>query len=520
MGNIPYISDNDNGEKTLYVDGKPYIILGGELHNSSASSLEYMEEEVWPYLKDIPLDTVLLPVYWENIEPVEDQFDFTLLDGLVKQARREGVKLILLWFGLWKNGQSSYVPGWVKEDYQRFFRSCYKIGHPSETISPFCQEAVAADARAFSRLMEHLREVDGDENTVIMVQVENEIGFLGAERDFSPAAEEAFRKEVPEVIESIYNCTGSWKDALGEDAAEIFMTYYYALAVEEIAAEGKANYPLPMYVNAWLEQFPERPGSYPSGGPIAKTIHLWQEVTSSIDIFAPDIYLSDFTSVCDKYTRHGNPLFIPEARRDPVTASNVFYAFAHYNTICFAPFGIEDFMQEQYLELDQELNEELNIDMEAFSCQGTGPYLIRSYEILRNIKDLILKYRGSKKLKGFIRRNNHEKGCILSLTNFDLQLTYQDQKARKTGTAGMVIEESADSFWVIGCNVGIKVLPKKSSNEYISIVKLEEGEFEDSIWKPGRVLNGDDRYFIRLGDMADVRKIKVCKHKKINESQV
>ena len=170
-------------------------------------------------------------------------------------------------------------------------------------------------------------------------------------------------------------------------------------------------------------------------------------------------------------------------------------------------------MQEKYLELDQELNEELNIDMEAFSCQGTGPYLVRSYGILRNIKDLILKYRGSKQLKGFIRRNNHEKGCILSLTNCDLQLAYQDRDPGKTGAAGMVIEESADSFWVIGCNVEVKVLPKKSSNQYLTIVNLEEGEFKDSIWQAGRILNGDERYFIRFGDMPDVIKIKISIHK-------
>ncbi|MFP4662773.1 MAG: beta-galactosidase, partial [Halanaerobiales bacterium] len=196
----PQLSKNERGDITLYVQGKPYFVLGGELHNSSSSSLDYMDKKVWPNLRNLPLNTVLLPVYWEKIEKEEGQYDFTLVDGIIKQARRENIKLILLWFALWKNGESTYVPGWVKEDYQRFFRSCYKKDYPSETISPFCKEAIAADAKAFSVFMKHLREIDGEENTVIMVQVENEIGFLGAERDFSSAAELEYQKEVPDEL--------------------------------------------------------------------------------------------------------------------------------------------------------------------------------------------------------------------------------------------------------------------------------------------------------------------------------
>jgi len=510
---LPYIALDEKGISTLYVEGKPYMALAGELHNSSSSSLEFMEEKVWPRLKNMHLDTVLLPVYWENIEPKEGKFDFSLLEGIISQVRREGVRLVLLWFGLWKNGESNYVPAWVKKDYQRFFRSHYRKDYPSDTVSPLCQEAVEADAKAFSFLMKHLREIDGEENTVIMIQVENEIGFLGAERDFSQAAEASFSDQVPLEVQASCQCSGSWEDAFGEDAAEMFMAFHYAIAVEKIAAAGKEQYPLPMYVNAWLEQFPERPGSYPSGGPIAKVMPLWQQVASSIDFFAPDIYLSDFVGVCDEYTKYNNPLFIPEARRDPITASNVFYAVGHYNAMCFSPFGIEDFMDEKFIVNDVGLTETLNIDWEAFSCQGTGPYLVKSYEILQNVKEMLFKYRGTEQMQAFIRKNNHESGSILPLNNCDLQLTYQESKPKKPDSAGIVIEESSDCFWVIGCNVKISVLPKKGSNTFVTIVRLEEGIFENNIWKPGRVLNGDELRQTTLGDMPDVRKIKVCLHK-------
>ena len=115
-----------------------------------------MEKQVWPRLKELNLNTVLLPVAWENIEKEEGVYDFSLLEELIFQARREKMKLILLWFGLWKNGESTYVPGWVKRDSGRFFRARYKGGELSQTISPLCKNAVKADARAFTAFMEKI----------------------------------------------------------------------------------------------------------------------------------------------------------------------------------------------------------------------------------------------------------------------------------------------------------------------------------------------------------------------------
>ena len=103
----------------LIVDGKPFLILGGELANSSASSLAYLEP-VWPRLAKMRLNTLLAPVSWELMEPVEGRFDYSLVDGLLKQARANNMRLVLLWFGSWKDSMSSYVPAWVKRDQARF----------------------------------------------------------------------------------------------------------------------------------------------------------------------------------------------------------------------------------------------------------------------------------------------------------------------------------------------------------------------------------------------------------------
>jgi lysophospholipase L1-like esterase len=66
----------------LIVDDKPFLVLAGELGKSTSSNLEYMRP-IWPKLAALKLNTVLVPVYWELVEPTEGKFDFTLVDGLV-----------------------------------------------------------------------------------------------------------------------------------------------------------------------------------------------------------------------------------------------------------------------------------------------------------------------------------------------------------------------------------------------------------------------------------------------------
>ncbi len=499
MAKLPHLR-KENGVHTLYVDNKPYIALAGEIHNSSSSSLEYMEEKVWPNLRGLNLNTVILPVYWELVEPVEGHFDFSLVDGIIEQARREKVRLVLLWFGLWKNGASTYVPGWVKKDYKKYFRACHPGNAASNTISPLCQAAIEADARAFSKFMAHLRKVDGEVNTVIMVQVQNEIGFLGSERDFSDLANMEFEKLVPAEVQAAYGKEGKWSEVFGQDAGEYFMAYYYARAVEQIASAGAKEYPLPMFVNAWLEQFPWKAGTYPSGGPIAKVMRMWKLAAPTISFYAPDIYVPYFKEVCEEYTANDNPLFIPEARRDVVSATNVFYAIGQHNALCFSPFGVEDFlapMTEDERVIDPNILTALNIDFGGFTDNGTGPYLAQSYKLLGNMMDIITKYRGTGKMKGFLQDN--DKGCILSFNAYDLKLSYLPIQEGKPISGGLVIEVSDNEFILAGIGFTAEFLPKNGEQCKVDYIRIEEGTFENSHWKRLRVLNGDEANRISIG---------------------
>jgi len=133
-------------------------------------------------------------------ERSEGKFDYTLIDGLIQDARQQHLRLVLLWFGSWKNTSSSYAPDWVKKDFQRFPRIQIQGGKTIELLSTLSDANRDADARAFAALMRHIKEVDGQQHTVIMIQVENEVGMHGDSRDRSPAADKAFDGPVPKEL--------------------------------------------------------------------------------------------------------------------------------------------------------------------------------------------------------------------------------------------------------------------------------------------------------------------------------
>ncbi len=517
---LPEIRKDKLGRASFYVDGSPFIALAGELHNSSASSLRYMDETVWPALRPLHMNSVILPVAWESIEPEEGVFDFSLPDGLIAAARREGLRLILLWFGLWKNGMSTYVPGWVKwassgKD-ARFFRVRDGFGKPLDCISPFCAEAVGADAKAFRALMAHIAEIDGD-RTVIAVQVENEIGVLSAGRDYSEIAEKNYAQQIPSQIAAWYEVSGTWEEAFGIDGAEMMMAWQYAQAVEQIASQGKSVYPLPMYVNAWLQQHPDRAGAYPSGGPIAKVKELWKLAAPSISCYAPDIYVNDFRKVCDEYATGGNPLFIPEVRATKDSASFLMYAVGRHGALCFAPFGIEDLFGKRSDEIGGNLLSALNIGADAFDSTGAGARLAAAYELIGNMQELILESHRKKQIHAFLEY--HDAGITLHLSKYDAQISYTGASesffggAGKTAgsavSGGFIIETEENSFILAGSGYSVRFLPRPGEAKVVGVLKKEEGKYQEGVWIPGRVLNGDEGYFIALSDFPQVQKVQL-----------
>lgn len=528
MSSIPYLK-RENGIATLMVDDKPFLCLGGEIHNSSSSSLEYMDSVVWPALRPLHMNTVIAPVYWELCEPVEGQYDFSLMEGLIDQCRRENVRLVILWFGLWKNGISQYVPGWVKRDSTRFFRIHDKFGKPLEVVSPFCKAGIAADKACYTRMLTRLREIDGEAHTVITIQVENEIGTLYSERDFGAPAQAAFEAQVPTRVAETFGVYGSWEQAFGQDAHEMLMAYTYASAVEEIASAGKAIYPLPLYVNCWLDQQPPVPGSYPTGGPVAKNIPMWKCAAPSVDCCGPDIYVEDFGGRCREFAQPGNPLFIPETSGSANATPNCLYAVGGFNTLCFAPFAIEDIMAPEVLagDADYQLSSQLRSGMAMMRHPGTlpGQLLGRTYTLLQNMTELLLQARAEGRVHAWLQF--HDQGTVIHLRKYDLEISYGSGLVHSFGAfnfsdastpegapvaGGFIIEEDEDHFILVGVGSVAKFTPKLGEACVVGLVRKEEGKFTDGVWQRRRVLNGDEGYVCRMDYLPQALRVEMTQY--------
>lgn len=323
-----------------------FRILGGELSNSAATSVADIEE-VLPRMKALGLNTVLVPVYWEFLEPTEGQMDFTLVDRTIEVARQHGLKIVPLWFGAWKNSMSCYAPAWFKLDVKRFPRAVTAEGKPLEIASCFSDNVLQADLKAFSALMKHIAEKDPQREVVIMMQIENEIGMLESARDHSPLAEKAYRQPVPQTLLKALNIKkqGSWAEVFGTDAYadEKFMAWHYACYVERLAQAARRIHDMPLYVNAAMNSRGRKPGEYPSAGPLAHLADIWKTGAPSIDILAPDIYDTGFKSWASQYAppNLSNLLFIPESRCCENSGVRALYTFGEHQALGFSPFAID-----------------------------------------------------------------------------------------------------------------------------------------------------------------------------------
>ncbi|MEO7908647.1 MAG: DUF5597 domain-containing protein [Roseiflexaceae bacterium] len=496
----PHLRKQGNATQ-LIVNGRPFLVLGGELHNSSASNIEYMQP-IWQRLVTLNLNTVLATVAWEQIEPAEGSFDFTLVDGLIQAAREHGLHLVLLWFGSWKNGVSSYVPAWVKRDCRRFPLAKLQSGQTAAVLSTFAEANWQADARAFAALMQHIRAVDRAAQTVIMVQVENEVGVLGDARDHSEAANRAFAAPVPaELLDRLghdkdelhdqlrqrwesqgFKAAGSWEQIFGAgpETDEIFMAWNYARYIDHVAAAGKAAYDLPLYVNAWLnspsqagDSFAsggQKPGDWPSGGPLPHTLDIWRAGAPQLDLFAPDIYFGDFETWCKQYTRRGNPLFIPEMRRGADGARYVFAAIGQYDAIGTAPFGID-----------------------SIETLDDAPIRM-SYALLRQLAALILAHQGAGSIAGFVLdAQNPSLTCKLSGYELLIGLDRRPGAQIEHGY-GIVIATGPDTFVGAGFGFQVTFQPATTGPALVGIEAVDEGEYRDGQWMASRRLNGDETF--------------------------
>lgn len=505
---IPHLRKTKTSSQ-LIVHDKPFLMLSAELHNSTLSSAKFMaDDKIWQNMKDMHINTLLGAVSWEQIEPLEGQFDFSNLDTIILAAREHGMKLVLLWFGSFKNALSTYAPVWVKKDAKRFPRvHVLEAGgrkRTEELISPFHESCWTADAKAFARLMSHLREFDSQQNTVVMVQVENETGLLGDSRDRSKIAEKKFNEPVPTdllehlqarkaelhpkfqerfpLLHTAVAGTSTWTEAFGGnnslDADEMFMADAFSRYINHVATAGKVEYPIPFYANVWLNfddpsaldlvDIPvivgggAQAGVYPSGGPCPHTMDVYKFNTpSSLDFIAPDLYFHDYESTCKDYRHANQPLFIPEQRRDEKGVRRVWLAYCTYLSLGCSPFGID-----------------------SLQAQDSG--FTNHFGLIYSLRKQILEAQAScpEEMFGFYfddwieGQKTKEKAWTKTIAGFEVIVERAFVFGKPGPGAGMVIHQGDGKFLCAGWGFNLYFKSTNPKSTFTGILHAEEKEVD------------------------------------------
>jgi hypothetical protein len=480
-----------DGRYALLVEGRPFLILGGQIHNSSAWPSEL--DQVWQSMASMHANTVEAPVYWEQFEPQPGHFDYSNVDKIVEGARAHNLHVVLLWFGTWKNGNNHYVPAWVKADTVRFPRTIRPDGEPIDVLSPLSRNTLEADKSAFVALMHHLKQIDNEHHTVLMIQVENESGNIGSIRDNSPVANLEFAGQVPaDLLAAAHKQPGTWSQVFGSEADEIFQAYHQAKYINEIAAAGKHEFAIPCYINVWLDyppaQLPQRqldsPGiDYPSGGAVQKLVGLWRTLAPSLDMIGPDMYADDsgfFRETMKAYHRPDNPLLIPEVGRDDSFGKLFFYALGD-GAIGFAPFGV---------------------DQTGWNILGDQPFKAHAnnFALIAPMDREIARLEFEGKLKTAVE----EPGQTAQEIDFGgwqatVAFGYPQSDGRRAPRtkdahgAAVVAQLGPDEFLITGVDASVSFhLSGKQPWMRSEILSAEQGTYENGAWKPLRLWNGDE----------------------------
>lgn len=503
---LPYIKHKD-GRHCFMVDGKPFLMLGAQCNNSSAwpDTLP----QVWSAMEQLKVNTLEIPIYWEQFEPQKGQFDYSVIDTIITQAREHNVRVVLLWFATWKNGSNHYMPGWMKQQPEKYPNMINKEGQEIDSPSPHAEATLNEDVRAFSAFMKHLKEFD-KQHTVIMVQVQNEPGAWGSVRDYSKDAQKIFDKPVSkEVLKAVGKNPKSnknWKEVFGNDADEFFQVWHVANYIGKIAQAGKDIYPLPLYVNAAIRN-PINPGPpyYQVGGPNDNVFELWKAAAPAVDVLAPDIYFSDtetYLKAMELYARGDNPLFVPETFWHD-DFPKFFYSALGYGAIGYAPFGLDDtrirINKKGEVMTAEEMYEPTAINFELFAPMAS--------EIARlNFEG---KIQTAVQLKSVdptadrgnaVDRVNYITDNTLHLKSWDADVAFgtfsrlsrSEFQPQHPDGRFLIAELSENQFLICGYHCRVMFKPsEKNKNSNWQYLKVEEGHYENGVFKVERILNGD-----------------------------
>ena len=493
---IPRLVRQD-GRYALMVDDVPFLVLGAEVNNSSG--WPEVLPKVWPAIEYMHANTVEIPVYWEQFEPKQGAYDYSAVDTLLAQARQHQLHLILLWFGTWKNGNQHYMPEWMKRAPHTYAHVIDENGHPVDSPSPFAAASLAADSKAFAALMAHLKGAD-PQRTVIMMQVENEPGVYGTQRDYSPAAQQLFAGPVPPQILRAMNVptagTPDWKQAFGSEAEVNFHSWAVATYIGQVAAAGKAEYPLPMFSNVALRDpmTPGPPGTYESGGATDNVLPIWKVAAPAIDILGPDDYQTDtaaYIKVLDLYRRDDNPIYLPETGGSP---RFLFFALGR-GAIGFSPFGIDYTKTLEIPDAARPKDEFLVPWARVGTKEFVAPF-VPLYSLLAPMARDVARWNFEGKLQAIAE----EPGRVTQILHFgawDATVSYGiwARRGRPVGNpqpmGGVLIAQTGENQFLVSGFYCRGDFRPTTADQHKQFLRVEEGTYQNGAFKFIRLLNGD-----------------------------
>lgn len=497
--------------------GDPVFLTGLQCHNSSAGTVE-MKKTI-EAIRLFGGNLLEAPVYWCELEPEEDHYDFIQLKSLLELVERENLYLIPLWFGASKNGMATYAPDYIKKDQVRYRKAVNALGFPVESLAPDCQAVLEKDKKAFEKMLEYIAVHDRNHH-VIAVQVENEVGLVHTDRNYSGQAEKLYQAVVPDYLNGVDCGNGridgagvkTWKECFGRFSAEAFTAWQHALYVKKMLEHAEELLAVPYIMNISLEinEYEEPGHCYISGGPVSRVLDIWKKTVPEIALYGPDIYLHaerDYRKACERYKREDNPLFIPESCSTGTGAGlNMMLAAGEYEAVGICCFGAESAVWDGRLIPEAE---------ETAS----------SMRIISSLAPLLIRFHGKGKIHTLLQSEFSQWQCIMTekyhvtahFTNgmegkrnyFGSRINlYAKENADLLKRRGKgILIDNGDEFFVAGCGLCLEFLKIPAPEEerayeflrsdgasQLHFLCIEEGHFRDGEWICEYRRNGDEAY--------------------------
>lgn len=465
---LPRIEKRSDGQFQFLIDGEPFVILGLQWACESCFSKEVMNP-LFAQAARLHANTAVLPLYWREVEPKEGRYDYAMIDERIRRAEENGLRVILLWFATWKNGEEFYAPDYIRSNPKVYRYSTDREGKKLVSLCPSCEATRERDARALSGIMAHLRDFDA-RHTVIMVQVENEPGIIGSDRCYCPECNERFERE-----------RDRWVTEWGDHAAEAFGASLLCAYIDHVAERAKAAHPLPLYMNVAFGLSVHSELAVPgrehfATGAVTYLYPLYRTNLKHVDIIAPDIYhhgYSDFLRISEVYATETNPYYVAETSSSTTGRAecNAFYAIGRHGAVGFDPWAIDSPFPERF---GPPLVDPIGGEW------GPQAYALRdSYHAISSAMVQIAEAQGTARIATFVQEAG-DRVAAHRFSDCDVVVNYHEPEG--TGR-GIVIQEGDGTYIVVGVGFSVNFRTHAPAGRPIRIASVEKGRFEGREWR-------------------------------------